>query len=261
MNSLGLKNLQHELQQHLLGMPSAIESEIIDSPPIDVAARLGIYRNAYQVRLIEALREVYPVLHRLLGDEVFYELGESFVARHPSPFRSIRWYGAQMSEFLARNSPFDEQPILAEVALLEWSLSEVFDSADAQPVARTALTSLAPEAWEHLQLRFQRGLKVLSLRFNTAAVWQAMTREEDPPTPQASEKAVPWVLWRQEYKNYFRSMEAPEATLLEAARGGADFSELCETLTGWLPDDEVPLAAANYLNGWIAAGLISALEA
>lgn len=261
MNAIALKDLQHQLQTHLLGESSEIAAQIIDAPPLDVAQRLGIYRNAYQVRLIEALHEVYPVLHALLGDEMFYALGESFVATHPSSFRSIRWYGAPMSEYLSRNAPFDEQPILAEIALLEWSLSEVFDSPDAEPVARTSLTALTPEAWQSLQLAFQPGLKVLSLRFNSAAVWQAMTREEDPPAPQASDHPVPWLVWRKDFKNYFRSLTAPELALIEAAGNGSNFSELCEILAAWLPDEEIPLAAANYLNGWIAGGLVSSLKA
>ena len=260
MNGIALKELQHQLQQHLHGESSEIAAEIIDAPPIDVAQRLGIYSNAYRVRLIEALHEVYPVLHALLGDEVFYALGEAFVASHPSPFRSIRWYGRQMTQYLSEHAPFDEQPILAEIALLEWTLSEVFDSSDAQPVARTALTALTPESWQSLQLDFQPGLRVLSLRFNTAAVWQAMTREEEPPAPQASEHPVPWLVWRQDLKNYFRSLAASEAGLIEAARRGATFSELCEILAEWLPDEEVPLAAANCLNGWIAGGLVTALK-
>jgi len=59
-------------------------------PPLSVADRLGIYRNAYRVRLIEALDDTYPVLHALLGDEVFIALSWEFVADHPSvaPARS-----------------------------------------------------------------------------------------------------------------------------------------------------------------------------
>ena len=62
---------------------------------------LDIYRNAYRVRLIEALNETYPVLHAVLGDDDFATLGEEFVAAHPSVHRSIRWYGSELSDFLA----------------------------------------------------------------------------------------------------------------------------------------------------------------
>ena len=82
-----LRQLQRELQSHLLGGPSSIADAIADAPPLSVADRLGIYRNAYRVRLIEALDDTYPVLHALLGDEVFVALGEEFVSAHPSVHR------------------------------------------------------------------------------------------------------------------------------------------------------------------------------
>ena len=71
-----LRQLQRDLQNHLLGEPSPIADAIVDGPPLPTAARLGIYRNAYRVRLTEALDDTYPVLHALLGDEVFVALGE-----------------------------------------------------------------------------------------------------------------------------------------------------------------------------------------
>jgi len=58
-----LRHLQRDLQQHLLGAQSAIAAGIVDAPPLPIADRLGIYRSAYQIRLIEALGETYPVLY------------------------------------------------------------------------------------------------------------------------------------------------------------------------------------------------------
>src|SRR5271169_6553793 len=110
-----LRQLQRELQCHLLGADAAIAAAIVDAPPLPTLERLGIYRNAYRIRLIEALDDTYPVLHAVLGDEVFAALGEDFVAAHPSVHRSIRWYGGELAEFLSERPPFAEQPILAEL--------------------------------------------------------------------------------------------------------------------------------------------------
>src|SRR5260370_38756572 len=107
-----LRQLQRELQSHLLGEPSSIDEAIADAPPLSIADRLGIYRNAYRVRLIEALDDTYPVLHALLGDEVFVALGEEFVSAHPSVHRSIAWSGAELPEFLDLCAPYTEHPIL-----------------------------------------------------------------------------------------------------------------------------------------------------
>jgi hypothetical protein len=255
-----LRQLQQDLQGYLLGEASAIEAAIVDAPPLPVAARLGIYHNAYRVRLIEALDDTYSVLHAVLGDEVFAALGEEFIAAHPSVHRSIRWYGRELAEFLGQTSPYAEQPILAELALLEWTLAEVFDAADAEPVPRAALSAVDASLWSELQFEFHPSLRRLHLQWNTAAVWQAMSRQEAPPDPQCAEHPVPWLLWRQNLQNYFRSVTADEAAALDAALRGDSFGEICEALAEWLPDEEIPLRAASLLGMWADSGIIIAVN-
>jgi hypothetical protein len=265
-----LRQLQHDLQCHLLGNASvivgdasgfvgnagAIADAIVDAPPLAVAERLGIYRDAYRVRLIEALDDTYPVLHALLGDEVFSALGEEFIAAHPSVHRSIRWYGRELAAFLARQPPYAEQPILAEIALLEWTLSEVFDAADAEPKARADFSAIDAAAWSALRFEFHPSLRRLHLRWNTAAVWQAMSRQEAPPEPACATVSVPWLLWRQNLQNYLRSMPADEAAALDSALRGHTFGETCEALADRLPADEIPLRAAGLLGVWADSGII-----
>ena len=251
-----LRQLQQDLQSHLLNGDGAIAAAIVDAPPLPTLERLGIYRNAYRVRLIEALDDTYPLLHAVLGDEVFVALGHEFIAAQPSVHRSIRWYGGELAQFLERHAPYAEQPILAELALLEWTLAEVFDSADAVPVPRAALAAIEPSAWGELQFEFHPSLRRLHLTWNTTAVWQAMSHEETPPEPQCTEHPVPWLLWRQDLQNYFRSMPADEAAALDAALRGDNFGDICTALAEWLPDEEIPLRAAALLGLWADSGII-----
>ena len=257
---MALRQLQHELQSHLLREDSAIVGAIVDAPPLPVAERLNIYAHGYRVRLIEALDNTYPLLHRLLGDDEFLALGESFVAAHPSVHRSIRWYGRELADFLSQTPPHADQPILAELAQLEWTLAEVFDAPDAGPVSRAAFAAINPAAWSELRFEFHPSLRQLPLRWNTAAAWQALDGEDTPPHPKCAEKAVPWLLWRRDLQNYFRSMSADEAVALDCALRGHSFGEICEALVEWLPEEEIPLRAAGLLGTWADSGIIVAIK-
>jgi hypothetical protein len=255
-----LRQLQRELQCHLLGAESAIVDAIVDAPPLPATERLDIYRNAYRVRLIDALDDTYTVLHAVLGDEVFVALGEEFIAARPSVHRSIRWYGRELPEFLSQRSPYGEQPLLAELALLEWTLAEVFDAADAEPKPRAAFSAIDAAAWSELQFEFHPSLRRLHFHWNTTAVWQAMSCQEAPPDPVCAEHPVPWLLWRQNLQNYFRSMNIDEAVALDSALRGDSFGDICESLAEWLPDDEIPLRAASLLGTWADSGIIVAIN-
>lgn len=251
-----LRELQQDMQRHLLGEDSGVTAAIVDAPPLCAADRLAIYRNAYQVRLIDALHEAYPVLHGLLGDEAWVELGQAYVAARPSLFRSIRWYGRELPEFMAETPPYSDEPVLAEVAVLEWTLTEVFDAADAQSLTRADLSAIEPSAWGDLNFEFHPSLRRLTFSWNTAAVWKAMSLDETPPRPARADEPIPWVLWRQALQNYFRSMNAVEAAALDSALRGRNFAQVCEDLGALLPQQEIPAAAASLLGAWADSGII-----
>jgi hypothetical protein len=255
-----LRQLQSDLQKYLVGEASDIADAIVDAPPLPIDARLGIYRNAYQVRLIEALGDTYPVLHAVLGDDEFAALGEAFVAAQPSVHRSIRWYGGELAHFLTHQLPYAEQPIFAELARLEWTLAEVFDAADAAPQPRAALAAVDPTGWGDLHFEFHPSLRRLHFQWNTAAVWQAMSRDTTPPDPSCAEQPAPWLLWRQDLQNYLRCMTAEEAAALDCALRGATFGEICAALREWLPEEEIPLRAASLVATWADSGIIIAIH-
>jgi hypothetical protein len=254
-----LRRLQQEFQRDLLGGESAICAAIVDAPPLTAPARLAIYRNAYRVRLIEALDETYSVLHKVLGDETFFALGEMFIAAHPSVHRSIRWYGRELADFLSDRPPFAEQPLLSELARFEWTLAEVFDAPDEPPLVRSLLKTIQPDAWAELKFRFHPSLRRLQLAWNTVSVWQAASADEDPPQPELAAAPGPWLLWRQDLKNYFRSMDAIEEAALHAALHGNTFAEVCSELTAWLPEEEIPLRAATLVGTWADSGIIAGI--
>ncbi len=255
-----LHRLQRDLQAHILGEPSPIGAAIVNAPPLPTDQRLHIYRNAYQVRLIEALDDIYPILHQILGDEVFSSLGEAFVASTPSTHRSIRWYGRELPEFLAGQAPYADQPILAEISHFEWALAEVFDADDAVVVDRSALAAVAPDAWAGLSFQFHPSLRRLILAWNSPAVWQAVSHEEEPPQPAPAMEPTPWLLWRQNLQNSYRPLDEDEAAALEVAMSGGTFGAVCEALADYCPEEEIPLRAATLVATWADRGMLCAVE-
>ncbi len=252
-----LRELQRRFQAHLLERDDAIIGSVVDAPPLPAADRLGIYGHAYRARLRDALLDTYPTLHRILGDDVFGALGGDFIEAHPSVHRSIRWYGRELAEHLAQVAPYAEQPVLAELARFEWTLSEAFDAADARSLDREALAQIAPSAWAGLRFEFHPSLRRLALHWNTVGIWRAITSDEPPPPPESGAAPVPWLIWRRDLKNYFRSLDPAENAALDAALEGAPFGEICAALSGWLADDEVPMRAATLIGAWTDGGIVT----
>src|SRR4030065_594600 len=96
---------------------------------VSAEERLAIYANAYRLRLLEALGTDYPGLHTVLGDDEFDAMGRAYIAAHPSPYFSLRWFGDRMSESLRTTAPYEKYPVFTEMAAFQWAQSDAFDAA------------------------------------------------------------------------------------------------------------------------------------
>ena len=87
-------------------------------------------------------------------------------------------------------------------------------------------------------------------------LWQALSEDRARPEMTLAATPLEWLLWREDLTSYFRSLPGTEASVLDAARSGWPFGELCTLLCEELGDGEAPVRAATLLRGWITAGLI-----
>ena len=247
----GLAALQNAFQGGLLGADTGVLARLRSTSKADAATLLAVYRNAYILRLMEALGDDHPALLKLIGEDEFAAMTRASAAAHPSRHPSIRWFGTKLPAFLRNTPPWAERPWLAELAAFERSLRDAFDAADAQPVGVEAMAAVAPEAWPDLRFRFLPSLRRLDLGWNVAQTW----KDETPP--ERLEAPVAWAFWRPELVTEYRSLEPDEASALDAAASGATFAELCEGLLRWRAPDQAPARAAGLLRAWLDQRLLA----
>ncbi len=254
-----LRALQEDFRRYIVGGDDAIAERVTDSPRESREVLLAVYRDAYVLRLCEALTTDYPALWAVAGDDGFHRLCRDYVARHPSHHPSIRWYGRRMARFLREAEPWKAHPVLAEVAAWEWALGEAFDEADAAPIGFDAVVAMTPpEAWPVLRFETVPALRRLDLTWNAPQIWRADRDGEPVPAPEALETPLPWLIWRPDaLETQFRSLEDDEAVALDALIDGCDFSAICEAIAPWHPADAAPGRAAGLLRAWIDGGVIA----
>jgi hypothetical protein len=121
------------------------------------------------------------------------------------------------------------------------------------------LATVAPGDWAGLSLQFHPSVQYLELATNAPAVFKALSDEQPPPQPATRDRPQPWLLWRQDLKTQYRSLEPAETAALLVMRAGGTFGEMCEALCDWHDADEVPLVAAGMLKRWIVEELLVAV--
>ena len=198
---VALTRMQDDFQSYLLRKAEGVESHVVGTERVPIATRLAIYGDGYSLRLIEALQANYPALAKLLGDDEFPILGAAYVQANDSHFRSVRYYGAGLPDFLTTQMPFAKSPLLAELARWEWTMTEVFDAADAEPIGVEALAAVHPESWPELRFDLHPSVRRLGLFWNAPQIWKALTSDEERPKAAVLAEPGQWALWRQGLAN------------------------------------------------------------
>lgn len=251
-------SMQLQFQGHLLGEADA--TPLIAGTGARRDLGLGIYANAYRLRLLETLADAYQKTQSVMGEAAFESTAFAYIASHPPTTRSLRWYGDRFSTYLATRQP--DARAHAEIARLDWALRTAFDGPDAAVLDAAALGAIKPEAWATLRLVPVPTAELLVFGHNTVAVWQALDDGENPPPLVASPIDVDWLVWRKGLQPHFRSLHRVEVGLLRAMRDGMPFAQAC-THAGSLAADhghgeeELSTLIGGFIHQWLEDQLLA----
>ncbi len=252
-----LAGLQRQMQAHVLREDSSALDAVVASADADAGRRLGIYTHAYRARLLGVLRNDFPGLRVLAGEDEFERLARAYVEATPSTHANVRWYGARLAAFARECAPWSTRAELAEMAELEWKLGLAFDAADQASVEFAALAALAPADWPTLRLTLHASLQRARLTRNVDAIRRAVDREEAVPALEPFASPQGWVTWRRDSIVRHRRLDDDEAAALDAVAQGATFADLCTHLCRWHAPEAVAARAATLLRRWVEDGWIA----
>ncbi|WP_298194845.1 DNA-binding domain-containing protein [Novosphingobium sp.] len=224
------------------------------------AAALGggpgtlVYQNNYRTALVSSLAETFQRLVLWLGDEAFEAAAARYIDARPPSSWTLDAYGEDFTDFIATLWPDD--PEVAEIALIDWTVGQVFVSPDAEPLAPEAL---AVADWETAVIRAVPSLLVLPIATNADAIWQALATGETPPGPEMAERGTALLVWRQGLEPVFRRAEAHERDVLAWSAAGQGFAAVCERLAASLGEEAAVTTAGTLLGRWLGERMIAAV--
>ncbi len=247
--------------------------------------RLRIYANMYLWRLVDGLRNDFPKLAAVVGDDDFSALMSQYLRQHPSEHPDVGQVGRHLVSFLRQNRDPTRREDLADLAELEQARSEVFLEADRRPIDGSAISELGA-AFPQARLRLVPALQLRRFEYHVAPVWRSIDDEQAPPAPLVvpalqlrrfeyhvapvwrsidDEQAPPAPLaqpnevaiWRKEFAVYHVVLAAEEAEALRRALSGARLEQVC---AAFADQDSPAQAAFAALSSWFVEGWVAALE-
>jgi hypothetical protein len=234
--------------------PGALERCFAGTPALPAAARVAIYADMYRFRLIDALRDSYPSLFRLLGDETFAALADDYLHRHPSEHHDVGQVGRHLADFLRRH-PDPERLDLADLAALEWARQEAFFAPSAAPIGAEAMAGLDAEGVARTGLALAPSLRLLSLDHDSTPLWRRLEDGQPPGPPLPGPAAV--AVWRTGFEVFHALLELEEAAALAEALRGATLASIC---AAFATRDDPAAAAHAALSSWLVEGWVVGLR-
>ncbi len=237
-----------------------LESVVTRSRQLSASERLAIYGNAYYARLLECLGEVYPVLKRTLGDEVFDGFAFDYLQNHPSRSYTLNHLGGTFPDYLRETRPAsgeegdaDWADFLIDLARLEWTIYDVFDGPGLEDQAEMALPDfqrMDPSAW--LELTFQTApcLRLLRFDYPVNDHYSQVRSSEGELTLDFPERGRHFVaISRRDFIVRRYPLSEAQFVLLHALSEGATLGEALERVLDTAGDEANP-ALVQDLSGW-----------
>ncbi len=237
--------------------PHGLDAIIRGDERMTAAERLEIYANAYFYRLLDVLKEDYPLTLAALGDDNFHNLITDYLLEFPPTEPSIHFAGRSLAQFLLVHPLGAARPWLAELATFERATLEALHAADAAALDAAAMRAIPVGAWPSVAMRLAPAARVLEFAWRIDELAGANPQVTLPHPPRRSPLAM--LLWRRAGEVLFRPLELLEsAALVLAGRPqGARFEEICERIADhWTDPAAAPAAIDRMLARWLNDGLM-----
>jgi hypothetical protein len=209
--------------------------------------RLEIYNKQYWFRLLDSLREDFPGLRSLMGEDRFFEMSVAYLAKYPSNSFTMRDLGSRLEKFLAREKRWTAacRELARDIVRLEWAHIVAYDGEALPPLEIDALLDGGDPA--KLRLAFQPCMTFLACAYPVDDYILAVRRREEPQgeasnavNERAKRKAAkkvalpkPEKIWltvhRSDNAVYYKRLE-PEAWMIcSALQKGLSLQTACES--------------------------------
>ncbi len=221
---------------------------LVDPEGRPAGRRFDVYRNNVTVSLTEALRQCFPVVRKLVGEDFFTAMAREHLRAHPPISPILMFYGEDMPAFLATFPPVAHLGYLPDMARLELAMRRSYHARDAQPIAAEALGALPPEALLATNFRFAPAVRLIRSDWPIHAIWHANMTGAQPPKQRHAEDVL---LLRPEYDPAPHLLPDGAGAFVEALSRGETVGQALDAA----PEFDLTATLSLLLSGGAIAGL------
>jgi hypothetical protein len=239
-----LQNVQDEFAE-------VINTENMQTNIVTPAANIMIYRATMLANLIQTLRDIYPLIEKLVAEDFFRAAAKEYIELYPSLSGNLHDYGEYFSHFLADYPPVRKLPYLAEIANFEWACHLLHFAGDATGLDVKMLGSVSPDQFRQLRFTLHPACRVMRFYYPVQRIVELCKGERDEDI-NLSAGGVFLLLMRRDCSINLVSLTEAEFTFLSALSRNETLGDALDQ--AMVVDAEFKLDVA--LPGWIREKII-----
>jgi hypothetical protein len=252
--------------------PEAVESVATPSRALSALERLDIYNRSYFTRLLECLREEFPVLRHAIGEEAFDHFALDYLGKYPSHSYTLNDLGTSFPAYLAESRPADDRvevtglnlpDFLIDLVTLEQTYGDVFDGPGVEGQRLLDLEQLAkvsPESWPEARMVPVCCLRLLALRYPVHRYFSAVRRKKEPTFPRPAKTYL--AVTRRDFVVRRYVLSRVQYVLLEGLSSGQAIGDAIFQAAKFTRLDTDALAGRlrTWFRNWTAEGFFLAMK-
>lgn len=248
-----LLELQKDIVQALAGdhFPDSLSSKIYENQ-FAAKQRLQIYRNHHITSLTLSLKNIYPVILRLVGEQFFNAMVKDFIAKELLISGILHEFGENFPDFIIKYAPAKSLEYLSAVAHFEWSCHQAYYAADALPLDLERLKALSSQEYGKIRFKLHPSHKVLEYHFPVLDIWQMCQQLEVDKTINLRADRQRLLVIRPELTVNMFILSPGEFALIMAFSQNLEFTEACTLALAAEPAFQIePFLKKSLVNKYI----------
>ena len=244
-----LRELQQGFARSVNGDTDEVYAQTICDAGLSGARRLGIYQHGVAIGFRDALGGVFEVIKKLVGDDYFAHVAESYIQTHPSTSGNVHDFGENFPEYLETFQGLETLPYLPDVARLEWAYHSAFHSPMGEMLNISKLAQVPESQQNQLTLLLSPACYLLRSNFPVLRIWQvnqeaaynddSSANSNGDDSVDLNEGGVELAIVREGKQIAFHSLNPGAFAMLSAIAAGETFNVSCEAALNIDPDCDV----------------------
>ncbi|MEL7198316.1 MAG: DNA-binding domain-containing protein [Pseudomonadota bacterium] len=234
------------------------------------AAGMAVYRGNYRSAIMDTLASSFERTASYVGEDAFRQASMHHAITHPPHHWTIEAVGEGFDQACAQL--FSDNPEVAELAWLEWSMLEASRSADCVPLDPASFAGASAEFadadWAELKLTFLPQAVARSVEHDLAGIWRSLDEDMGQEVQIAPPATRGCIVWREGEWPTFLMVDVSNAAAFSAMQQGASYAEVVGLLAGPEPDEapdqeavqNAAMKAGEFLGLWLNEGLIASFQ-